>query len=85
MREIFLRSRWLNDREGGSLNQGIAITHFPALVGRSSDCDYQIHQPLISRRHCLIHLRDGDIWVQDLGSLNGTFVNVASLTGRGQP
>jgi CheY-like chemotaxis protein len=80
MKEMFLRSRWLNDREGSSLNQGIAVTHFPALVGRSSDCDYQIPQPLISRRHCLFHLRDGDIWVQDLGSLNGTFVNGERIT-----
>jgi CheY-like chemotaxis protein len=81
MKEMFLRSRWLDDREGGNLNQGIAITHFPALVGRSSDCDYQIPQPLISRRHCLFHLRDGDIWVQDLGSLNGTFVNGERIKG----
>jgi len=75
MKEIFLRSRWLKHAENDNQNQGIAITRFPALLGRSSDCDYQIHQPLISRRHCLFHLRDGDIWVQDLGSLNGTFVN----------
>jgi CheY-like chemotaxis protein len=75
MKEMFLRSRWLNNPEGGSFNQGIAITHFPALVGRSSDCDYLIHQPLISRHHCSFDLRDDQIWVQDLGSLNGTFLN----------
>jgi CheY-like chemotaxis protein len=72
---MFLRCRWLYQAESGGLDQGIAITSFPALVGRSSDCDYQIRQPLISRRHCLFHLRDGDIWVEDLRSLNGTFVN----------
>jgi CheY-like chemotaxis protein len=75
MREIFLRSRWLRQAEGGDLTQGIAITRFPALVGRSADCDYQIPQPFISRRHCVFRLRDGDIWVEDLGSLNGTFLN----------
>lgn len=80
MKEMFLRSRWSNDFAGSSLNHGIAITHFPALVGRSSECDYRIHQPLISRRHCLFHLRDGEIWVEDLRSLNGTFVNGERIT-----
>jgi len=80
MKEMFLRSRWPNGRDDGSLNHGISITHFPALVGRSSDCDYRIHQPLISRRHCLFHVRDGEICVEDLGSLNGTFVNGERIT-----
>lgn len=75
MKEVLLRSRWLKELEGSDLNQSIAITHFPAVVGRSSDCDYQICHPLISRRHCVFYLEDGEIWVRDLGSLNGTYLN----------
>ena len=75
MKEVLLRSRWLQDLEGSDLNQSLAITHFPAVVGRSSDCDYQICHPLISRRHCVFYLQDGEIWVRDLGSLNGTYLN----------
>jgi CheY-like chemotaxis protein len=75
MKELLLRSRWLNHVEGSNLNQSLAITHFPAVVGRSSECDYQIGHPLISRRHCALDLRDGEIWLQDLGSLNGTYLN----------
>jgi len=29
----------------------------------------------VSRQHCLIELEDEGVWVQDLGSLNGTHVN----------
>jgi CheY-like chemotaxis protein len=75
MKEIFLRSRWLKETEGGDFDRGVAITHFPAVIGRSSDCDYVINHPLISRRHCTFNLRDEQIWVEDLGSLNGTYLN----------
>ena len=80
MKEVFLRSRWLKDQESGEVDQGIAITRFPALIGRSTDCDYCISHPLISRRHCSFDLRDGQIWVEDLRSLNGTFVNGDRIT-----
>jgi CheY-like chemotaxis protein len=75
MKEIFLRSRWLKETEVGDFERGVAITHFPAVIGRSSDCDYVINHPLISRRHCTFNLRDEQIWVEDLGSLNGTYLN----------
>src|SRR5262249_50892678 len=75
MKEVFLRNRWLTDLDGGDFDQGIAVTHFPALLGRSPHCDYVINHPLISRRHCSFDLRDGQISVQDLGSLNGTYLN----------
>jgi CheY-like chemotaxis protein len=81
MNEVFLRSRWLKQTDPGDFDRGIAITHFPALVGRSHDCDYQIRQPLISRHHCAFELRDSQIWVQDLGSLNGTFLNGERVQG----
>src|SRR5438445_11717277 len=81
MKEVFLRSHWLKDLEGSDLNQSIAITHFPAVVGRSSECDYQICHPLISRRHCVFDVQDGEILVQDLGSLNGTYLNGERVKG----
>jgi CheY-like chemotaxis protein len=81
MKEVLLRSNWLKDLDGSDLNQSIAITRFPAVVGRSSGCECQINHPLISRRHCVFDLRDGEIWVQDLGSLNGTFLNGERVSG----
>lgn len=75
MKELFLRSRWLGDLDGGDFDHGFSVTRFPALVGRSTQCDYVLNHPLVSRRHCSFDLRNGQIVVQDLGSLNGTYVN----------
>jgi pSer/pThr/pTyr-binding forkhead associated (FHA) protein len=30
---------------------------------------------MVSRRHCALSLRDGRVWVEDLGSRNGTRLN----------
>ena len=43
--------------------------------GRSSGNDFQIHHDSISRNHCLIELLDDGMFVRDLDSSNGTFVN----------
>ncbi|GLD94237.1 hypothetical protein PINS_up002848 [Pythium insidiosum] len=47
------------------------------LLGRNEDvCDYSMQHPSISRQHAVIvHRREGDAVVMDLGSAQGTFVN----------
>ena len=50
------------------------------VVGRSTECDIQIPENSVSRKHARI-FRDGDQWrVTDLGSSNGTFVDGQRLT-----
>lgn len=44
-------------------------------VGRTPQCDLLIEDPLVSRRHCTLELKDGAVHVQDLDSANGTFIN----------
>jgi hypothetical protein len=53
----------------------IAVDQLPCVVGRHAGCDRRIPNPVVSRRHCLFTWRDGRVWVEDLGSLNGTFLN----------
>ena len=49
-------------------------------LGRSSSCEIAISDPALSRNHCLFELRDnGSLWVTDLASANGTFVNGEEL------
>ncbi|ENU31949.1 MULTISPECIES: FHA domain-containing protein [unclassified Acinetobacter] len=45
------------------------------LVGRHQDADILLQSADISRRHAALLLKDQMLWVQDLNSSNGTFVN----------
>ncbi|RMD60951.1 MAG: FHA domain-containing protein [Planctomycetota bacterium] len=45
------------------------------VVGRLPSCDLQAPDTRVSRQHCEIRLDQGKVFVRDLGSSNGTFVN----------
>ena len=48
----------------------------PVVIGRSDQCDVVLPNPQISGRHAkLTLLENGCVRVEDLGSLNGTYVN----------
>ena len=44
-------------------------------IGRSPDCDIFLDDVTVSRNHAVLVQRGGTFVVEDLGSLNGTFVN----------
>ena len=45
------------------------------VVGRAKGCDVPIDDRTLSRRHAAFVVRGGRVTVDDLGSLNGTFVD----------
>ena len=45
------------------------------LVGRSSDLDMVLVEDMVSRKHAKISIAGEEIFIQDLGSTNGSFVN----------
>jgi len=49
-------------------------------LGRSSENDIPILDPLVSRQHALVELSGGGYLVTDLGSANGTYINDVPLT-----
>jgi pSer/pThr/pTyr-binding forkhead associated (FHA) protein len=49
--------------------------HREIIIGRSSDLDMVLVEDMVSRRHAKITTTDADVFIQDLGSTNGTFVN----------
>ena len=44
-------------------------------IGRASDNDVILDDPLVSRHHCQLKLQHGAYGFADLGSRNGSFVN----------
>lgn len=49
--------------------------HREIIIGRSSDLDMVLVEDMVSRRHAKITTTDSEIFIQDMGSTNGTFVN----------
>lgn len=48
-------------------------------VGRDPQNDVALDHPVISKFHAVIERRDGEVWISDLGSRNGTFVNAKRI------
>lgn len=53
----------------------ISIANEKFLIGRSESCQLRPKSESISRKHCIIVVRDGKVLIQDLKSRNGTYVN----------
>lgn len=49
-------------------------------IGRVEDNTFQIADPSVSSHHCEVHLRGSDIFIRDLNSTNGTFINNDKIT-----
>src|SRR5262245_50423443 len=51
-------------------------------VGRAPECEVRLGDAACSRRHAHLHIDDGALTLEDLGSHNGTRVNGERVTGR---
>ena len=49
--------------------------HLPILLGRGEEAKFRVPHDRISRRHCEFFERQGLVYLRDLGSTNGTFLN----------
>lgn len=54
------------------------------LIGRDETCQLRPASPAISKKHCGIYVRDGQVFVTDYGSTNGTFLNDQPITAETQ-
>lgn len=60
---------------GGDAKAGEVSLELPTTIGRGKEADLTIPHALVSRTHSKLFERDGQLWVEDLKSLNGTFVD----------
>jgi predicted component of type VI protein secretion system len=51
------------------------------VVGRSTECQLSLDDPLVSRRHAVLRVRRDGVSVQDFGSRNGVLVNGTKIAG----
>ncbi len=53
------------------------------IIGRYPTNDIVIPDPYVSRRHARIFYRDGEWYIEDLDSTNGTIVGNEDIKGKG--
>lgn len=63
----------------------IAIVGPQFLVGRDPQCQLRPASQAVSKQHCSISVRDGQVFLKDFGSTNGTVLNDALVQGEERP
>jgi len=67
---------------GAAAFQPVTFARDSMVIGRDPQCDYPLDHPMVSWRHARLSRTPQGTTVEDLGSLNGTFVDGARIAGR---
>jgi cytochrome P450 / NADPH-cytochrome P450 reductase len=67
--------------EGPTSGESISIRD-AAVVGRDAGADLVLADDEVSRRHARLHVDGAGVAIEDLGSVNGTFVNGIRIEGK---
>jgi predicted component of type VI protein secretion system len=64
--------------------KGTFSVRLPIVVGRSEEVKFRIQQDRVSRKHCEFFGQDGVVFLRDLGSTNGTFLDNEQVPASGK-
>jgi pSer/pThr/pTyr-binding forkhead associated (FHA) protein len=67
---------------GRTRTRVVRLTAPETIVGRQRGCAVRIPSAEVSRRHCRLRQEDGYLVVEDLRSVNGTFLNGMRIVNR---
>ncbi|MDP8970897.1 MAG: FHA domain-containing protein [Actinomycetota bacterium] len=67
--------------EGPLRGRVLVIDGDEQILGRRESSDLLLADPHVSRAHAVIRHQRGTVWLEDLGSTGGTFVNGNPVTG----
>ncbi len=66
--------------DGPDKDRGAPLTGAPVTFGRGSDCTVPLSDEYVSTKHARLMFHDGQWYVEDLGSTNGTYLGNERLT-----
>jgi len=73
----------LEGMNGEMKDKLFAMAHDPMTIGSAADCDLVIKSDIVAPRQAELATDEhGAVWIRDLGSRNGTFVNGERLTDK---
>lgn len=75
---------WLLDLTGEHVERVYELSDEQVIIGRRQDCAVCLPGNTISRRHAQIRHQEGQYYLSDLGSTNGTVLNGEALVGEEQ-
>lgn len=75
---------WLLDLTGEHVERVYELSDEQVIIGRRGDCAVCLSGTTISRRHAQIRHLEGQYFLTDLGSTNGSMLNGEALVGEEQ-
>jgi hypothetical protein len=66
--------------DGPDKDKWVPLNDAPVTIGRGSDCTLSLSDEYVSTRHARVIPYDGQFYVEDLGSTNGTHIGAERLT-----
>ncbi|MCP8898823.1 FHA domain-containing protein [Gilvimarinus xylanilyticus] len=71
---------WALKANSSALGNRVFPLKLSNVVGRATECDISLAAAHLSRRHAELSIVEGVLYVKDLGSANGTFLNGQPVT-----